>query len=131
MRVRENLALQTALIIFFALTAVLAVTTFIYYQSLRTERQTTAQLQEEMERLRREHSASVDESESLKFIVGGYSRETPLPDIRHDHALDSCEVFSRQEVFDTAPYRDCTLGDHAARAIRSWKSVHNLRWSGL
>ncbi len=116
MRVRENLALQTALIVFFALTAVLAVTTFIYYQSLRTEQQTTAQLQEEMERLRREHSASTDESESLKFIVGGYSRETPLPDIHRDHALDSCEVFSRQEVFDTAPYRD--IVSHLVRSVR-------------
>ena len=24
----------------------------------------------------------------------------------------------------------CTLGDHVARAIRAWKSVHNLLWSG-
>lgn len=31
----------------------------------------------------------------------------------------------------SAPYYNCTLGDHVARAIRSWKSVHNLRWLGL
>jgi hypothetical protein len=116
MSVRENTALQAALVLFVAVIAVLAVTAYVYYSSLQTERETTAQLLCEIEQLRREQTASQREAETLKGIVGGYSRETSLANIRHDHALDVCEVFPRKDHLDPAPYR--ALVSHLVRSVR-------------
>ena len=67
-------------------------------------------------RLGQERSQYEEDSATLKNIVGGYPQETPVTHIRHDYALDVCEVFPPNNHLDSAAYRDMVA--HLVRSIR-------------
>lgn len=117
MSIRENRAMQAALVLMVVVTVALAVTTCVLHVMLQSERDRAKQLVDDLDRAERAQVASEGESGALKEIVGGYSDNTTLANIKFDHESDVSDVFPPGGRPEVPAYR--TMVAHLLRSIRA------------
>jgi len=104
MAVRENTAIQFALIIFVFVTIALSAATVHYFGKHEQQVVEKHGLETTIATLQQEKTELQQDRETLKHIIGAYTDDVSLDTISSNHETDVQEVMPGEE-FDTSPYR--------------------------